>query len=70
MTVGEVLQRLVGLAPCPVPTRLDPRLLRPADVTLQIPRVDKFVRATGWKPQYNFDESLRHLLDYWRDRTT
>ena len=70
MTVGEVLQRLVGLARCPVPTRLDPRLLRPADVTLQIPRVDKFVRATGWKPQYSVDESLRHLLDYWRDRTT
>ena len=68
MTVGEVLARLIGLAACPVPTRLDPRLLRPADVTLQIPRVDKFVRATGWKPQYGVDESLRHLLDYWRER--
>ena len=68
MTVGEVLQRLIALADRPIPTRLDPRLLRPADVTLQIPKVDKFVRATGWKPRYGFDESLRHLLDYWRER--
>jgi len=68
MTVGEVLKRLVAQARRPIPTRLDPRLLRPADVTLQIPLVDKFVRATGWAPRHDFDESLRHLLDYWRER--
>jgi GDP-mannose 4,6-dehydratase len=68
MTVGEVLERLVAMAKRPVPTRLDPALLRPADVTLQIPSVDKFVKATGWKPRYSFDESLSHLLEYWRRR--
>lgn len=68
MTVGEVLERLVAMAKRPVPTRLDPALLRPADVTLQIPSVDKFVKATGWKPMYSFDESLSHLLEYWRRR--
>lgn len=68
MTVGEVLQRLVGLAHTPVPTRLDPRLLRPSDVTLQIPSVEKFVKATGWAPRYDAEESLSFLLDYWRDR--
>ncbi len=68
LSVGDVLQRLIALATRPVPTRLDPRLLRPADVTLQIPNVDKFVRVTGWRPRYGFDESLRHLLDYWRER--
>jgi nucleoside-diphosphate-sugar epimerase len=63
-----VLQRLIALAARPIPTRLDPALLRPADVTLQIPKVDKFVQATGWAPRYGFDERLRHLLDYWRER--
>lgn len=66
MTVGEFLQRLIGLANKPIPTRLDPRLLRPADVTLQIPSVEKFIKATGWKPLYSFDESLQHLLGHWR----
>ena len=41
---------------------------RPADVTLQIPNVERFVSATGWKPKYSFDESLAHLLEYWRRR--
>ena len=66
MTVGEVLARLVALARAPIPTRLDERLLRPADVTLQIPNVDKFVKATGWQPRHPFEESLAHLLTHWR----
>ncbi|MBI2495636.1 MAG: hypothetical protein HYW10_03585, partial [Candidatus Omnitrophica bacterium] len=49
-------------------TRLDPNLLRPADVTLQIPRVDKFTRATGWAPRYSFEESVEFLLSYWRSQ--
>lgn len=68
MTVGEVLKRLIAMAKKPIPTKLDPALLRPADVTLQIPNVERFVAATGWKPKYSFDESLTHLLDYWRAR--
>jgi GDP-mannose 4,6-dehydratase len=66
LKVGEVLERLVGLATCPIPTRVGQHLLRPADVTLQIPNVDKFVAATGWRPQYTFEESLADLLAYWR----
>lgn len=68
MSVGEVLKRLIAMARKPIPTRLDAALLRPADVTLQIPNVDRFVAATGWKPKYSFDDSLSHLLDYWRRR--
>jgi nucleoside-diphosphate-sugar epimerase len=35
-------------------------------VTLQIPSVEKFARATGWTPRYTFDESVANLLAYWR----
>lgn len=66
MTVGECLERLCRLARVPIKKRMDPQLKRPADVTLQIPNSDKFKRATGWKPRYGFDESLRFLLDHWR----
>ena len=66
MTVGEVLTRLVGMARGPIPTRLDSRLLRPVDVTLQIPNTTKFERATGWKPRFSAEDSLHFLLDYWR----
>jgi GDP-mannose 4,6-dehydratase len=66
LTVREFLQRLTGMAKVKIPTRVDPNLLRPADVTLQIPAVDKFLKATGWKPQYTFDESIADLLEHWR----
>lgn len=66
LKVGEVLERLVSLAKRPIPTRVGQHLLRPADVTLQIPNIDKFVAVTGWQPKYGFEESLAELLDYWR----
>lgn len=66
LTVGDCLKRLIRLAKTKIPTRLEPSLRRPADVTLQIPCVDKFARETGWKPQYEFSESLENLLNHWR----
>lgn len=69
MTVGEFLRTLVSMAKTPIPTRQDPALLRPADVTLQIPDVRKFVAATGWRPRYAFAESIEYLLNHWRART-
>jgi len=66
ITVGEFLKRLIALCNVPIPTRCDPSLLRPADVTLQIPSVEKFARQTGWHPRYPFEESMADLLAYWR----
>lgn len=66
ITVGDFLDLLKSLAKTPIPSRVDPALLRPADVTLQIPSTEKFEQATGWKPQYSFEESVAFLLDHWR----
>ena len=66
MTVGECLQRLIAMSTVPIPTRSAPLLLRPADVTLQIPCVDKFIKETEWEPWHPFEESLKDLLEYWR----
>lgn len=68
MTVGDVLNRLIAMSKKPIPTRCDPDLLRPADVTLQIPCIDKFIKETGWMPKYTLEESLQCLLSYWREK--
>jgi GDP-4-dehydro-6-deoxy-D-mannose reductase len=68
ITVGSFLDLLKSLAKAPIPSRVDPALLRPADVTLQIPSTEKFDKATGWKPQYSFEESVAFLLDHWRSQ--
>jgi len=66
MTVGEFLEVLKQNATCLIPSRLNPDLLRPTDVTLQIPDTSKFTAQTGWKPQYTFEESIAFLLEYCR----
>jgi GDPmannose 4,6-dehydratase/GDP-4-dehydro-6-deoxy-D-mannose reductase len=64
--VGEFLEILKKHASVNIPSEIDPRLLRPADVTLQIPDVSKFQNETGWKPKYSFEESVQHLLGHCR----
>lgn len=68
MTVGEMLQVLKGFATTPIEHEVDPALLRPSDVTLQIPDISKFQTATGWAPRIPLEQTLRDLLDYHRAR--
>ena len=44
----------------------DTGLMRPSDVTSQIPDSSKFRSLTGWKPTYTIDDTLKGILDYWR----
>tara|TARA_B100001123_G_C15299118_1_gene1020382 strand:+ start:464 stop:1483 length:1020 start_codon:yes stop_codon:yes gene_type:complete len=66
ITVGEFLEKLISLSRKKIPTKLKKSLLRPTDVTLQIPAITKFKNKTGFSTKYSFDQSLEDLLDYWR----
>ena len=67
MKVGEMLDLLLGFSTVRgIDVRVDPQLLRPSDVTLQIPDTSKFEAATGWQPEIPFEQTLRDILDYWR----
>src|SRR3989338_6861006 len=68
MSVGEILERLKTMAKCKIDHVVDPGLLRPSDVTLQIPDTSKFRAATGWEPQIPVEVTLRDLLEYHRNR--
>lgn len=68
ITVGELLEALKQLARCEIFSRVDDALLRPADVTLQIPNTAKFTAETQWQPRYAFAESLQFLLEACRRR--
>ena len=68
LTIREMLDMLLGLTTFQgkVEVKVDPALIRPADVTLQIPCSDKFKTATGWKPEIPYRQTLQDMLDYWR----
>jgi|TARA_Y100000310_G_C20656738_1_gene802362 GDPmannose 4,6-dehydratase/GDP-4-dehydro-6-deoxy-D-mannose reductase len=64
--VGDFLKVLINLSNSKILTQLDPKLMRPVDVTLQIPNTNKFNKITRFKTQYSFEESVEHLLEFWR----
>ena len=64
--VGEFLNKLIKMSSSKINTKLDKKLLRPVDVTLQIPSVRKFKKDTNWKPKVNLNDSLKKLLNEFR----
>ena len=68
MTIREMLDKLIDKSTVgDIKVYVDKELLRPSDVTLQIPCVDKFKEISGWKPKIDFDTTLQDTLDYWRE---
>lgn len=63
ISVGEFLEILKSKAKCAIPSRIDLNLLRPSDVTLQIPDTTKFENETLWTPKHTFEETVEHLLE-------
>ncbi len=67
MTVGQMLDKLLAISTVKnIKVEVEPTRLRPSDVTLQIPCVDKFYKTTGWKPEIPFEKTLEDTLEYWR----
>lgn len=68
MLVGEMLDLLKGMSSAKIEHEVDPALVRPSDVTLQIPDIRKFQAATGWEPEISLETTLADLLNYQRQR--
>ena len=68
--VGDVLNALLDMSPCKKDIRIevDPARLRPIDADLQVPNTTKFSQHTGWEPTFTFEQTMKDLLDYWRNR--
>ncbi|HEY8477506.1 MAG TPA: GDP-mannose 4,6-dehydratase [Chloroflexota bacterium] len=67
-SVREMLDLLLGLTSLDIEVRVDPARLRPSDVKLLVADCSKFHAATGWQPEIAFEQTMRDLLDYWRQR--
>lgn len=67
-TIGEVVDMLLAMTDNKIKVKTEPYLLRPSDVTLQIPDCSKFKKVTGWEPVIPLKTTLKDLLDYWRNK--
>ena len=69
-SIQEVIDILISLTKVKIEVRQDPARMRPSDVPILLGSYEKFREQTGWKPEIPFEQTLRDLLDYWRERIT
>ena len=67
-SVQEILDRLCGMAVCPIPVERDPSKMRPSDTPVICCDHRKLTEDTGWTPLYGMDEILAETLAYWREQ--
>jgi GDP-4-dehydro-6-deoxy-D-mannose reductase len=68
LAISELADRLVAMASRPMRLEGDPALQRPVDVPVLRGDYTKLHKATGWEPEIDLDQTLRDVLDEWRDR--
>ena len=63
ISVKDYLKELKKITNVKIKSKIDKKLLRPVDVTLQIADSRKFMRDTNWSPKISFKESMEKLLE-------
>ena len=66
--ISKFLKILKNKSNVKIKSKLEKKLLRKTDVTLQIPNSNKFKKHTGWKPLVSFEDSLDKFLKIFRNK--
>ena len=67
ISVKGYLNELIKLSRKKIFLELDPNLLRPQDVSFQLPDVSRFKKDVEWDTKVGFKESVQKLLEYCRN---
>lgn len=66
--IQEILDILLGFSRVQISVEQDPSRMRPSDIPMVVADFSRLRECTGWEPQIPFEQSLRDVLDYWRQR--
>lgn len=67
-TIREVLDLLLSLSDAKIDVELDPQRMRPSDIPVAAGSSERLKETTGWQPTLSLEQTLRELLDYWREQ--
>ncbi|MFH1073041.1 MAG: GDP-mannose 4,6-dehydratase [Nanoarchaeota archaeon] len=67
-SIREMLDILLKFSTAKIKLEEDPARMRPSDVNILHGDSSKFRKLTGWKPEIPFEQTMKDLLDYWRER--
>jgi GDP-4-dehydro-6-deoxy-D-mannose reductase len=66
-SIQWLLDTLLTLTTTPVRVEVDPQRLRPSDVPCSYCDNRKLITATGWQPRIDLRDTLRDVLNHWRE---
>jgi len=67
-SLKDNLDLFLSLSSKDIRVEVDPQKLRKADIPLVLGDSQKIHRATGWKPEIPLNQTLKDLLDFWREK--
>jgi len=65
-SIQYLLDVLLSYTQLEIEIKQDPARMRPSDVPIIYADNSKLRQQTGWEPTYQFEHSLKRVLDYWR----
>jgi GDP-4-dehydro-6-deoxy-D-mannose reductase len=67
-TIREMLDMLLAMSKTKIKVETDEARMRPSDVPVLLGDATRFRNRTGWEPAIPFEQTMRDLLAYWRER--
>ncbi len=67
-SIKEILEMLISMSSVSIREELDPSKVRPIEIPELIGSNEILRNETGWKPEIDFRQTLRDILDYWRKK--
>lgn len=68
--IRTILEHLLKLTTVSITIEQEPARLRPLDIPVLIGDASKLTAATGWQPEIPLEQTLRDVLDDWRQSST
>jgi GDP-4-dehydro-6-deoxy-D-mannose reductase len=69
ISIGEILDMVIGLSKAKITVKQDPARMRPSDTPIIEADISRLVKCTGWNPEIAIETTLTDVLDGWRAAT-
>ena len=66
IAISQILDEIVAMSDTAIEVKVDENKLRPVDVPIIEPDIDKIKSEVGWQPVISLEQTLRETLEHWR----
>lgn len=67
ISIQSILDDLLSMSSMPIKVQLDKARFRKTDIPIVSGSYEKIFQALGWKPQISWEQTLRDIMNYWRN---